>query len=141
MATLQATTVSGAAISSGHLRLGGSSPPVTGFQGYYAYWRNNIAYAVDFTVRQGPVGHCWWVSAAYSHSGAVSGTFGYMSEGWITRYSGVHHGIYQMHAAGNASVAGSISWSGPTLYSLRCTKNSGHYPGLGGCIIQVNGSV
>ena len=137
MATLQATSVTGAVISTGRLRLAGQ----TGFQGYYGYWRNNLAYNVDFTVRQGPVGHTWWCSAAYSHSGAVNGTYGYVSEKWITKYSGNMSGIYNLHEGGNNSVAGSIAWTAPALNSIRCTKNAGYYPGLGGCIIQINGSI
>ena len=136
MATLQATSVSGAVVTSGKIKV----TDITAFQGYYAYWRNNLGYNVDFGVRQGPVGHVWWVSAAYSHSGAVSGVYGYHNEGWLVGYSGTYSGFYQMHVGGNSSVAGSIGWSKPQLYNIRCTKNAGYYPGLGGAVVQINGS-
>ena len=137
MAALTTTSASGAVVTSARLKVQG----ITGFQGYYAYWRNSTAYNVDFSVKAGTVGHVWWVSAAYSHSGAVSGTYGYYSEGWITRYNGTHQGLFQLHAGGNASVAGSVGWSAPSTSLIRCTKNSGYYPGLGGCVVQINGSL
>jgi hypothetical protein len=134
MATLQQTQISGNLTVTGKSKIGGQ-----GFQGYYGYWRNNLTYNIDFTVKAGTVGHVWWVSAAYSHSGAVGGTFGYFSEKWYTRYNGGHHGLHNLHEGGNNSVAGSVAWSSPNTTQIRCTKNSGYYPGLGGCIIQVNG--
>jgi len=136
MATLQSSTITSNLTVGNRSKIGG-----TGFQGYYALWKNNIAYNIDFTVHWGSVGHVWWVSAAYSHSGHPGGAYGYYSEQWYTRYNGVHSGLYNLHIGGNSSVAGSIGWSSPNITQIRCTKNAGYYPGWGGCIIQVNGPI
>ena len=132
MAGFQSSTIGGDFTSTGKNIVQGQ-----GFQGYYAYWRNNTAYNIDFSVRNIGAGAVWWCSACYNHSG---NTYGCGSEVWYTRYSGTNSATYDMHNYGN-SQGGNIGWSSPGVTTLRCTKNAGFYPGLGGCVIQVNGPV
>ena len=130
MATLQSSTIANDVIVAGARQIQGQ-----GFQGYYAFWQNNIAYTVDFTAKLGSVGHVWWVSASYQHSGT---SYGAGSEQWYTRYNGVHSALYDLHNY-SSSLGGSIGWTSPNTTQIRCTKNAGYYPGQGGAIVQVNG--
>ena len=68
MATLVSSTATGDITSTGRAQIGGQ-----GFQGYYAYWKNNQAYNVDFAVRSIGGGGVWWASACYNHSGNTYG--------------------------------------------------------------------
>jgi hypothetical protein len=134
MATLQGTTISGDLHNTQLSILGAGS---TGFQGYWAYWRNNLAYTVDFNVRNVGAGATFWCSACYNHSG---NSYGAGNEAFIVRYSGTGAAAYTMHSY-TTGAGGSCGWSSPNLTQIRITKNAGYYPGLGGAIIQVNGPV
>ena len=130
MAQFQATTVTGD-LTSTTLDMRATQS----FQGYYAYWRNNFSYTVDFSNRQIGAGAAWWVSACYNHSGNA---YGAGNESFLVKYSGTGAAMTTLHNYGT-SQGGNIGWSSPQLYHIRCTKNAGFYPGLGGCVIQVNG--
>ena len=130
MATFQTTNVTGDLTSTTASYIQGQT-----FQGYYAYWRNNLTYNVDFTVRNIGGGGTFWVSAAYNHSGT---SYGAGQEAYLSRYSGSGASMYIMHNF-STGTGGSCSWSSPGLSQIRVTKNSGYYPGLGGACIQVNG--
>ena len=130
MANFQATTVTGDLTCSTL-----SMRATQGFQAYYAYWKNNITYAIDFNVRNIGGGASWWCSASYSHSGTA---YGAGNESYIVRYSGTGASAYTMHNYGS-SPGGNISWSATNTYQLRVNKNAGYYPGWGGCVVQMNG--
>jgi hypothetical protein len=131
MANFQGTTVTGDLTCSTQ-----SLRATQGFQAYYAYWKNNISYAVNFSVRNVGAGAAWWCSACYNHSG--SNSYGAGNESYIVRYSGTGAAAYTMHNYGT-SLGGNVSWSDPNTYQLRITKNAGYYPGFGGCVTQVYG--
>ena len=108
-----------------------------GLQGHYGWWQNNIAYNVDFSVRNIGAGAVWWCSAFYSHSATA---FGAGRESWYVRYSGSHSGEHVLHNHGTG-LGGNVAWSTPGLYQIRCTKNAGYYPGQGGSVVQVKGPI
>jgi len=134
MATLQSTNVAGTLTSTGYEERGGGEQ---GFQGYYAWWQNNIAYTVDFAVRQISGGSTYWCSACYNHSGNA---YGAGNESFITRYDSTGESQLTLHNYSTGQ-GGSIGWTGPNVSTLRVTKNAGYYPGQGGAIVQVKGPI
>ena len=108
-----------------------------GLQGHYGWWQNNIAYTVDFTVRNIGGGSVHWLSASYNHSGQ---SYGCGREVWYTRYSGSHSAEYVLHNY-QTGQGGSNGWSTPSTTAIRCTKNAGYYPGQGGSVVQVSGPI
>jgi len=130
MAQFAATTVANDLTSSVHDMRAGQS-----FQGYYAYWKNNVTYNINFSVRNIGAGAAWWCSACYNHSG---NSYGAGNESYLVRYSGAGASMYTMHNYGTAA-GGNISWAQASTTLLRLNKNPGWYGGWGGCVVQVNG--
>ena len=108
-----------------------------GLQGHFGWWQNNIAYSIDFSIRNIGGGAVWWCSGSYSHSGTA---YGAGKEIWYTRYSGQHSAEFVLHNY-TTSQGGSVSFSSPSTTSLRCTKNAGFYPGQGGSVVQIKGPI
>ena len=133
MAVLQTSTFQNDVTTSSRRQYQGQAQ-----QGYYAYWRNNTAYNIDFTIRNIGGGGVWWYSACYNHHG---NSYGAGSQGWYTLYSGANSATYDHHNYGT-NTGGNIGWSAPgSTNTIRCTKNAGFYPGLGGCVIQLFGPI
>ena len=106
-----------------------------GIQLYEAYWQNNVAYTVNFPVRNISGGSCWQIMAGHSHYQHI---YGCAINTFKVFYNGANSGAMTAYnyTTGNGGSFSVNSASGP---NITVTKEAGSYAGWGQGIIIVIG--
>ena len=106
-----------------------------GIQVYEAYWQNNVAYTVNFPVRNISGGAVWRIEAAHTH---YSNSYGCATSTYKVFYNGGDNGAMTPYNH-TTSLGGSFAVAQTSGPNISVTKTAGSYSGWGQAIIIIIG--